>query len=90
MAQMQAVGTGTVTDLKCPEEAKSVTNRIRKEQHVRDDAQASGLATGQIIIQIMGFREKKGLQGAEQVRIQVQLETDLTLKSLWHSGPASC
>lgn len=82
MAQMQVVGTGRVTDLKCPEEAKSVTNRIRNEEQVKDDAQASGLATRQIIIQIMGFREKKGLQGTVQVRIRVQLETYLNLKSL--------
>lgn len=45
---MQAVGTGTVTDLKCPEEAKSVTNRIRKEQHVRDDVQAVAWQPGRL------------------------------------------
>lgn len=63
MAQVQVAGTGTVTDLKCPEEAKSVTNRIKKKGQVKDDAQARCLLTRQIIIQIMGFREKKGLQG---------------------------
>lgn len=48
MVQMQVAGTGRVTDLKYPEEAKSVTNRIRKEEQVKTDAQASGLAIRQI------------------------------------------
>lgn len=62
------MGTGQVTDLKCHGEANVVTDWIRK-----NEAQASGLATGQILTQGMGLRKKRGLQGAVQVRTQVQL-----------------
>ena len=34
---------------------------IREKEEVKYDAQANGLATGQIIIESMRFRKKKGL-----------------------------
>lgn len=69
------------------------SNWLDKEE-VKDEAQASGLATGQILTQGMGLRKKRGLQGAVQVRTQVQLcNTELgetvafvSRRLLWSSG----
>lgn len=53
---MQVMGTGRVNEVSLGGE----TSWIRKKKNVKYDAQAHGLATGQMIIQGMRFR-KKGL-----------------------------